>query len=60
VGVAPSDAEYVISYLYSIHYLDVSPLKNDLIQKMSSSDFLLVGIAILLRSFKCKKKVFLD
>jgi len=33
VGVAPNDAKYMISYPSSIHYLVVSPLEKDLIQK---------------------------
>jgi len=33
VGVAPNDAEYMIFYLSSIHYLLISRSENDLIQK---------------------------
>ena len=33
VEVAPNDAEYMISYLSSIHYLVVSPSEKELIQK---------------------------
>jgi len=62
VGVATNDAEYMISYLSSIHYLAVSSSEKDLIQKnVFLSDFLLVGIVVnvvLLRSFWCKKVRF--
>jgi len=40
VGIAPNDAEYMISYLSSIYYLVISPSENDLIQKnVFLSDF---------------------
>ena len=29
VGVTPNDAEYMISYLSSMHYVVVSPLEKD-------------------------------
>jgi len=51
VGVAPNDAEY--------NCLQSS--EKDFIQKNTFlSDFLLVGIVVLLRSFECKKYIFLD